>query len=86
SAKRLLKQRHRREQRHATHQNHIISTTIVTEAERTGRGLSLEKLTGIRERGRRATRSRTQQVSICERKMMLRASVQARPHTHMRHW
>ncbi|MGW1563125.1 RNA-guided endonuclease InsQ/TnpB family protein [Streptomyces sp. NPDC002144] len=52
SAKRRLKARARKEARHATHRNHIISKTIVTEAERTGRGLSLEKLGGIRTRVR----------------------------------
>ncbi|MFE2990257.1 RNA-guided endonuclease InsQ/TnpB family protein [Streptomyces sp. NPDC059262] len=52
SAKRRLKARSRREQRHAANQNHIISKTIVTEAERTGRGLSLEELKGIRTRVR----------------------------------
>lgn len=52
SAKRRLKERSRREQRHAANQNHIISKTIVTEAERTGRGLALEELKGIRNRVR----------------------------------
>lgn len=52
SAKRRLKARARKEARHAANQNHIISKTIVTEAERTGRGLSLEELKGIRNRVR----------------------------------
>ncbi len=52
SAKRRLKERSRREQRHAKKTNHVISKTIVTEAERTGRGLSLEELKGIRTRVR----------------------------------
>lgn len=52
SAKRKLKKRARREARHATHINHVISKRIVTEAERTGRGIGLEDLTGIRERVR----------------------------------
>ncbi|MFE7934696.1 RNA-guided endonuclease InsQ/TnpB family protein [Streptomyces sp. NPDC057456] len=52
SAKRRLKARARKEARHAANQNHIISKTIVTEAERTGRGLSLEELRGIRNRVR----------------------------------
>lgn len=52
SAKRRLKERSRREQRHVKNQNHIIAKTIVTEAERTGRGLSLEALKGIRTRVR----------------------------------
>ncbi|MBT2384608.1 RNA-guided endonuclease TnpB family protein [Streptomyces sp. ISL-11] len=52
SAKRKLRKRARREARHATHVNHVISKRIVTEAERTGRGIGLEDLTGIRERVR----------------------------------
>ncbi|MEU9187939.1 transposase [Streptomyces sp. NPDC048484] len=52
SAKRKLKKRSRREARHTTHINHVISKRIVTEAERTGRGIGLEDLTGIRERVR----------------------------------
>ncbi|MGS2591639.1 RNA-guided endonuclease InsQ/TnpB family protein [Streptomyces hebeiensis] len=52
SAKRRLKARARKEARHAANQNHIISKSIVTEAERTGRGLSLEELKGIRNRVR----------------------------------
>ncbi|MFH8735650.1 RNA-guided endonuclease InsQ/TnpB family protein [Streptomyces sp. NPDC017964] len=52
SAKRLLKKRSRCEQRHAKNQNHIIAKTIVTEAERTSAGISLEELRGIRQRVR----------------------------------
>ncbi|MFE6961359.1 RNA-guided endonuclease InsQ/TnpB family protein [Streptomyces sp. NPDC057696] len=52
SAKRLLKKRNRRERRHAKNQNHIIAKTIVTEAERTSAGISLEELRGIRQRVR----------------------------------
>ncbi len=52
SAKRLLKKRNRREQRHAKNRNHIIAKTIVTEAERTSAGIALEELTGIRQRVR----------------------------------
>ncbi|MER6690618.1 RNA-guided endonuclease InsQ/TnpB family protein [Streptomyces minutiscleroticus] len=52
SAKRRLKARARKEARHAANQNHTISKTIVTEAERTGRGLALEELKGIRNRVR----------------------------------
>ncbi|MFD7446848.1 RNA-guided endonuclease TnpB family protein, partial [Streptomyces sp. NPDC059909] len=48
SAKRLLKKRNRRETRHAANTNHIIAKTIVTEAERTSAGISLEELKGIR--------------------------------------
>lgn len=52
SAKRRLKARARKEARHAANQNHIIAKTIVTEAERTGRGLALEELKGLRTRVR----------------------------------
>ncbi|WPB88674.1 RNA-guided endonuclease InsQ/TnpB family protein [Streptomyces malaysiensis] len=52
SAKRKLKKRACREARHATHINHVISKRIVAAAERTGRGIGLEDLTGIRERVR----------------------------------
>ncbi|WP_260848908.1 transposase [Streptomyces sp. SLBN-118] len=52
SANRRLRNRNRREQRHAAHVNHKISKTIVTEAQRTGRGIALEDLGGIRERAR----------------------------------
>ncbi|MEV0404340.1 transposase [Actinoallomurus sp. NPDC050550] len=52
SAKRLLAKQRRKESRRARDINHRISKTIVTEAERTGRGISLEDLTGIRERVR----------------------------------
>ena len=52
SAKRRLKQRARKEARHAANINHIISKKIVTTAERTGRGIALEDLTGIRDRVR----------------------------------
>ncbi|MBB4930191.1 IS605 OrfB family transposase [Lipingzhangella halophila] len=52
SAKRLLKKRSRRESRRVKDINHCISKTIVTEAERTGRGISLEELKGIRDRVR----------------------------------
>ncbi|MFE2328914.1 RNA-guided endonuclease InsQ/TnpB family protein [Streptomyces sp. NPDC059385] len=52
SAKRKLRKSARREARHAANINHIISKRIVAEAERTGRGIGLEDLTGIRERVR----------------------------------
>ncbi|MFF4419668.1 RNA-guided endonuclease InsQ/TnpB family protein [Streptomyces sp. NPDC001549] len=52
SAKRRLKHRGRKETRHAANINHIISKKIVTTAERTGRGIALEDLTGIRDRVR----------------------------------
>ncbi|QLE75374.1 IS200/IS605 family element transposase accessory protein TnpB [Streptomyces rectiverticillatus] len=52
SAKRVLKRQRRKESRKATEANHIISKRIVTVAERTGRGIALEDLKGIRERAR----------------------------------
>lgn len=52
SAKRVLKRQRRKEQRRATETNHIISKQIVTTAERTGRGIAMEDLTGIRDRVR----------------------------------
>jgi IS605 OrfB family transposase len=52
SAKRLLRKRRRKEARFAADTNHVISKRIVTEAQRTGRGIALEDLTGIRGRVR----------------------------------
>jgi len=52
SAKRLLKKRRRKESRHATDANHCVSKRIVAEAQRTGLGIALEDLKGIRERAR----------------------------------
>lgn len=52
SAKRLLKKRSGKEARFATDTNHQVSKKIVAEAKRTGRGIAVEKLTGIRERAR----------------------------------
>lgn len=52
SAKRLLKARRRKEARFAADTNHCIAKQIVTEAERTGCGIALEDLTGIRDRVR----------------------------------
>jgi putative transposase len=50
SAKRRLKRRARRERRHAQHVNHRIAKDVVAVAERTGRGIALEELGGIRDR------------------------------------
>jgi putative transposase len=58
SAKRLLRHRRRKEARFATDTNHVISKRIVAEAERTGRGIALEDLTGIRGRVRLRTPQR----------------------------
>jgi putative transposase len=52
SAKRLLRKRRRKEARFAADTNHVISKHIVAEAERTGRGIALEDLQGIRGRVR----------------------------------
>jgi putative transposase len=52
SAKRLLRRRSRKEARFAADTNHRIAKSIVTEAERTGRGIALEDLGGIRDRVR----------------------------------
>ena len=52
SARRLLAKRRRKEARHAANTNHVIAKTIVTEAARTGRGIAVEQLTGIRDRVR----------------------------------
>ena len=52
SAKRRAKKRRRKEARRARDINHKIAKHVVAEAERTGRGIALEDLTGIRERVR----------------------------------
>ncbi|MFC3898539.1 transposase [Lentzea rhizosphaerae] len=62
SATRRLRKRARKEHRHATHVNHRIAKDVVAVAERTGRGIALEELQGIRDRvtvarHQRATRS-----------------------------
>ncbi|MFF0162306.1 RNA-guided endonuclease InsQ/TnpB family protein, partial [Streptomyces sp. NPDC005263] len=46
------KKRRRKEARRAKDINHKIAKHVVAEAERTGRGIALEDLTGIRERVR----------------------------------
>jgi putative transposase len=50
SARRRLKRRGSRERRHAQHVNHRIAKDVVAVAERTGRGIALEELGGIRDR------------------------------------
>lgn len=52
SAKRRLKRLRRRESRHAANTNHVLAKQYVTNAERTGRGIGLETLAGIRDRAR----------------------------------
>ena len=58
SAKRLLRKRAGKEARFAKDVNHTISKRIVAEAERTGRGIAVEDLTGIRDRARLAKSQR----------------------------
>ncbi|MFC9501059.1 RNA-guided endonuclease InsQ/TnpB family protein, partial [Streptomyces sp. NPDC056982] len=52
SAKQRLKRRRRKEARRARDINHKIAKHVVAEAERIGRGIALEDLTGIRARVR----------------------------------
>ncbi|GFE16384.1 transposase [Streptomyces glebosus] len=52
SAKRRARKHAGREARRARDVNHKISKHIVAEAQRTGRGIALEDLSGIRERAR----------------------------------
>ncbi|MFJ8360016.1 RNA-guided endonuclease InsQ/TnpB family protein [Streptomyces sp. NPDC093984] len=52
SATRRLARRAQKEKRHATQVNHRISKEIVSVAQRTGRGIAVEQLDGIRERVR----------------------------------
>ena len=52
SARRLLKKRRRKEARFAADVNHQVSKRIVAEAQRTGRGIAVERLAGIRARVR----------------------------------
>ena len=47
-----------KERRFAKHVNHVISKQIVATAERTGRGIAVEELTGIRDRIRATRRQR----------------------------
>jgi len=50
SATRLLRHRKRKESRMARDVNHCISKSLVSKAQRTGRGIALEDLQGIRDR------------------------------------
>ncbi|HEU5028944.1 MAG TPA: transposase [Spirillospora sp.] len=52
SAARRLAQRRAREGRHAANINHAMAKEIVADAQRTGRGIALEELGGIRDRVR----------------------------------
>lgn len=63
SAKRLLKKRKRKESRFINNTNHVISKNIVEKAQRTGQGIALEDLKGIRDRIRVRKSQRRQQHS-----------------------
>ena len=63
SKKRRLAARAGKEARYATDVNHQISNRIVAEAKRTGRGISLEELKGIRERVRQRKPQRAEHTS-----------------------
>jgi len=52
SANRLLKKRAGKEARFAKDVDHCVSKRVVTEAKRTGKGIAVENLTGIRDRVR----------------------------------
>jgi IS605 OrfB family transposase len=52
NARRVLKRIGNRESRFRRHVNHVISKQLVLLAKDTGRGIALEKLTGIRDRAR----------------------------------
>ena len=52
SAKRRAKKHAGKEARRTRDINHKIAKSIVAEAQRTGRGIALEDLTGIRDRAR----------------------------------
>ena len=58
SAKRRLQKLSGKERRFAKHINHVISKQIVAAAERTGRGIAVEELTGIRDRIRATRKQR----------------------------
>jgi putative transposase len=58
ASKRRLQKLSGKEQRFARHTNHVISKEIVASAKRTGRGIAIEELTGIRERIRAGRKQR----------------------------
>jgi IS605 OrfB family transposase len=49
-AKRRLRKLAAKQGRYQKHTNHVISKALVSDAERTGRGIALEQLKGIRDR------------------------------------
>lgn len=58
AARRRLKKLAGKEYRFAKHVNHVISKQIVADAKRTGRGIAMEDLKGIRERIRARRKQR----------------------------
>jgi putative transposase len=78
SAKRLLRKISGRERRFAHDVNHCISKAIVTKAKRTGRGIVVEALDGIRERVRLRRSQRTQLHSWAFQDLRLKISYKAR--------
>ena len=58
SAKRKLKKRSRKESRYMRDVNHQISKQVIATAKRTGKGIALEDLTGIRDRVRHRKQQR----------------------------
>ena len=59
SAKRVLRNLSKKEQRYATNENHRISKEIVKLAKCTGRGIAVEDLSGIRDRVKLRRKQRT---------------------------
>jgi len=59
SAKRVLRNLSKKEQRYATNENHRISKEIVDLAKCTSRGIAVEELTGIRDRVKLRRKQRT---------------------------
>ena len=64
SAKKKLKARSRREARAVKDNNHRIAKQLVASAERTGRGIGMEDLAGVRDRVRLTAAQRTQLVVL----------------------
>jgi len=63
SAKRLLKERSKRERRFAADVNHCISKRIVEKAKALGAGIALEDLGGIRRNEKTVAKAQRQQLS-----------------------
>jgi IS605 OrfB family transposase len=79
SARRLHRKRRRKERRFATHTNHVLAKRIVATAKGTGRGIALEKLTGIRSRitARRAQRATLSSWSFSQLRCFIEYKAQA---------